>query len=266
MRYLYIKNRSTKTNIIFVFCIFLFILSGRIYADNNTVDIDSTKNAIEEWVETERIISKEKHDLAIAKEMLNERIALIQSEIDSLQGKIRDANESIAEADKKRVDLIDENEKLKEVSSSLGKLLSSLESRTKKLIVKLPDPIRERIKPLSQRLPENPEENKLSVSQRFQNVVGILNEVDKFNRDISVFSEVRTLPDGTSSEVTALYLGIGQSYYTSANNSVAGIGNYTDEGWEWKQLNETAMQVSQAIAILKNEQVASFVQLPIEIK
>jgi hypothetical protein len=93
-----------------------------------------------------------------------------------------------------------------------------------------------------------------------------LHEVNKFNREITVSSEVLTLPDGTSAEVTALYVGIGNAYYVSRNGSAAGIGTASPDGWVWQSANAAAEQIANAIAILKNEQVASFVKLPIHIE
>jgi hypothetical protein len=122
------------------------------------------------------------------------------------------------------------------------------------------------VKPLSQRLPDDANETKLSLAERFQNVVGILNEVDKFNREISVTSEVRTLADGSSVEVTSLYIGIGEAYYVSANGAIAGVGVASEQGWIWKPANEAAPQIADVIAVLKNEKVASFIQLPVEVK
>ncbi|MCA9439237.1 MAG: DUF3450 family protein [Candidatus Omnitrophica bacterium] len=236
------------------------------FCEESAPIVEDTRAALEKWVETQRVISKEKKDLALAKEMLNERIELVKREIDSLHGKISEAEESIAEADKKRAELIEENEKLKDAAGSLEQVLVSLETRTKKLLKRTPEPLRERLKPLSQRLPENSGETELSMSERFQNVVGILNEVNKANREITVTSEVRTLEDGASAEVTALYLGIGQGYYTGANGKIAGVGTSTEEGWVWKSANEEAESIAKAIAILKNEEVASFVRLPLEIE
>jgi FtsZ-binding cell division protein ZapB len=221
---------------------------------------------LEKWVETQRIISEEKRDLALAKEMLTERIDLVQREIETLRAKIEEAKKSIAEADKKRTELVRENEKLKEAAASLSSSLVHLEERAKQLLQRLPEALRDRVAPLSQSLPETPEETKLSLSERFQNVVGIVNEVNKFNGEISMRNEVRTLPDGTSAEVTALYLGIGQAYYTGANGTIAGVGTASDEGWVWRAANDAASRIAQTIAILKNEEVASFVQVPIEIK
>lgn len=245
-------------------CVVCALSTVAVSADKGA-SIDDTRATLEKWVETQRLISQEKRDLALAKEMLTARIELVQREVESLQGKIKDAKDSIAEADKKRADLIDENEKLRKSTASLASTLALLEERTKKLLGRLPDPIRERVKPLSQRLPNDSGQTKLSISERFQNVVGILNEVDKFNREISLTSEVRTLPDGNSVEVTAMYIGIGLGYYASANGEVAGIGSAAETGWVWRPNNEAAGQIAEAIAILKNEKVASFVQLPVEI-
>jgi FtsZ-binding cell division protein ZapB len=228
--------------------------------------VDGVRASLEKWVETRKVISHEKRDWALGREMLNERIDLVQQEIDSLREKIADAEESISDADKKRAGLVEENEALKEAAAGLEEMLTSLELRTRSLLVRLPDPIRERVKPLSQRLPENPGDTKLSFTERFQNVIGILNEVNKFNREISVTSEIRTLADGSTAEVTALYIGIGQGYYVSGDGAVAGMGSVGSEGWEWTPANSAAQEIAKTIAILKNEEIAAFVQLPVEVR
>lgn len=236
------------------------------YSADEMAAIGDTRATLNKWVQTQQLISQEKKDMALSREMLNARIELVQHEIESLQEKIQKAEGSIAEADKKRNEMMAENEKLKAASASLVDTATTLEGRTQDLLKRLPDPIRDRVKPLSQRLPQEDKESKLSVSERFQNVVGILNEIDKFNRDISVFSEIRTFRDGTSVEVAALYVGLGQAFYASANGNIAGTGTATDQGWVWKEDNLAAPQISDVIAILKNEKVASFIQVPVEIQ
>ena len=266
------KNKSLisrwplTVGLLLVFVVIGSVSTIAVSADDDNAKIENTRAAIQEWVETQKIISKEKRDLEIAKEILNERIELVQREITSLQGKVSDAENSIAEADKKRTEMIDENDKLKKASESLEGVLISLENQTKSVLKRLPEPIRDRVKPLSQRLPDGSGKNKMSISERFQNVVGILNEVDKFNREIALTSEVRTLSDGSSVEVTAMYIGIGHGYYASSNGNIAGVGFASDSGWMWKEANESAADISDAIAILKNEKVAAFVKLPVEIK
>ncbi len=242
------------------------LVPGAISADQKAGDIDSTRTAIEKWVETRRVISHEQREWALGKEMLNERIELIRREITSLRSKIDETQANITKADLAREDLVSENDAFKNSSASLTQSVTDMESRTRALLARLPDPIRERVKPLSQRLPNDSAETKLSMSERYQNVVGILNEINKFNREITLASEVRTLRSGVTAEVTTMYVGIGQGYYVGGNGTIAGYGTATDDAWVWVEADAAAPEIAQAIAMLKNEQVAAFVRLPAEIK
>lgn len=239
---------------------------GQNSQSTNAENIERTRTSIEKWVETRRIISKERQDWALGKEMLSERIELVQREIEALEGKIKETQKSISDADKKRVELVDENEALKDAAQALADMVTAFETRTLALNKRLPDPLRERLKPLSQRIPKETTETKLSLSQRFSNVVGILNEINKFNREITVTSEMRILPDGGSAEVTAVYVGLGQAYYTGANGTIAGVGRPAQDGWHWDPANEFATEISDVVSILKNEKVAGFVPVPVKIQ
>jgi hypothetical protein len=227
--------------------------------------VEDTRKALEKWVETRRLIAEEKRDWALGREMLNERIALVKREIESLRTKIADAEKSIGEAEKKRESLIEENDKLKAASTDLQDTVIALENRTKELLQRLPESIRANVKQLSQQFPEDPKDSKLSFGIRFQNVVGVLNYLNKRNRDITVTSEVRDLAGGTSAEVTTMYVGVSQAYYVSADGSLAGVGTATADGWVWTPANEAAPAIAKAIAILKNEKVAEFVRLPVDV-
>ena len=98
------------------------------------------------------------------------------------------------------------------------------------------------------------------------NVIGILNELNKFNYEITVTSEVQKLNSGESIEVTAMYLGLGQGYYVNANGTIAGVGSPSAEGWSWESADEAAAEIKDAISILKNEKIASFIPLPVKVK
>jgi hypothetical protein len=227
--------------------------------------IESMRDTLDRWVETRRIISEEQRDWALGKELLESRLDILKRDIDGVKAKIADAEKSIGEADRKRADLVAQNDALKATSGELAKLAADFETKTKDLVRRLPDPIKEKVRPLSQRLPEDPAASSLSLSVRFQNVVGILNEVNKFSREITVTSEVRKLSDGTSAEVTAVYLGIAQGYYIGAGGKIAGFGTATPEGWTWTAANDAAPAIGKVVAILKNEAPAEFVKVPLKL-
>jgi len=227
--------------------------------------IESTRDTLERWVETRRVISDEQRDWTLGKELLDSRVDMLRRDIDGVRARIAEAEKSIGETDRRRSELVARNDALKATSAGLAQTAAALEARTKELVKRLPDPIREKIRPLSQRLPEDPATSSLSLSVRFQNVVGILNEVNKFSREISVASEVRKLPDGTSAEVTAVYLGLAQGFYVGAGGRIAGVGSATGEGWSWTPANESAPAIAKVVAILKNEAPAEFVPLPVKL-
>lgn len=228
--------------------------------------VESARAALEKWAETQSVISKERKDWQLGRQVLEDRIALVGREIETISKRIEEANKNVTDADTKRAELAKENEQFRTLSAGLTAGVVELESRTSQLVRMLPDPIKEKIKPLSQRLPADSSETKLSLSERYQNVIGILNEVTKFNRDITVTSELRALDNGASVEVKALYLGLGAAYYVSAKGDVAGIGRPTAAGWKWESANELGPRIGEAIAILQNEKVAAYVPVPVEIQ
>lgn len=234
-------------------------------AAETTEAIGDTRALLERWVETSRILSQEKLDRALAREVLQDRIRLVEREISSLRASIESAQASLAESDKKRDELLGEKERLVQASAGLVETIARLEPRLRELLARVPEPIRERVKPLSQLLPVEGVEPRVTLDQRFRNVLGILNELDKFSREITLVSEVRALADGTSAEVTTFYLGLGHGFYVNGKGTLAGVGRGTANGFEWTSTPDAAPAIAAAIAVLNNERVAEFVALPIRI-
>jgi hypothetical protein len=83
---------------------------------------------------------------------------------------------------------------------------------------------------------------------------------------MTVASEVRSLPDGTSAVVTALYVGLGHAYYVGVEGRIAGVGTPSPDGWVWRPANDAAPAIAEAIAILSNEKPAGFVRLPLRVE
>lgn len=233
--------------------------------DGQESPLDATRTALQERIEIERILSKEKLDWAVGRELLQARIDLTRRQIESLREGIAESRTGVLDLGGQKAELVARNESLKDASRALAEPLADLEARTQALLVQLPVLLQERVKPLSQRIPEDPAGAESSLSERALNVVGILNQVTKFNREVSVTSEVRELSGGAQAEVTALYVGLGQAYYVTNDGSAAGIGRPSPAGFTWEPANESAKDVAKAIAIFNNEQAAEYVRLPLRI-
>jgi hypothetical protein len=227
--------------------------------------VDDARALLGNWVEVRRLISQERRDWALGRETLVDRTELVEREVESLRGRIADAQESIGEADTRLADLVRRNDELKGAAASLSGTIAGLETRTRGLLARLPDTIRDRVKPLSQRFPDDPAGTEMPLAERFQNVVGVLNEVNKFQREVTATSEVRALGDGGTAEVTALYLGVGAGFFATETGLAASIGTGTQAGWEWRPADEAGPAIVTAIAIMNDEHVAEFVQLPVSV-
>lgn len=247
---------------------------GSMFADQNAQvrensgsgqSLEETRLAMGKWIETQQIIAKERNDWQQGKEILADRLELVKKEITSLEEKIAQAQGSVAEAAKQRDELQVQEDQLKAVSAQLTKSVIAMETQMRRLLKQLPEPISTRLQPLIQRIPDDPANAKVSVAERFQNVLGILNELNKANTEIAVNYEVRTLANGKPAEVRAMYVGLAQAYYVSANGE-AGIGRPGADGWTWEPSATVANDVMMALDILQGKQTPAFVPLPVKIQ
>lgn len=235
-------------------------------AGQDPVDVESTRDALDRWMQARGLISAEKADWKLGRQVLEERIAVLERRIEEARATTAEAETGIAEAEAKRDELAAERDKLAEGSTVLAERVAEFEARTLELLARCPDPIQEKVKVFSQRIPTDPDEAKGSLSERYQFVIATLNEINRFHREITVTSEVRDLADGSSAEVTVIYAGLGQAWYVGADGKTAGIGTDGPEGWTWRAAPEAAERIGTAVKILANEEVAAFVQLPLDVE
>lgn len=228
--------------------------------------VEKSDEAMAAWLETSLLLSREKADWKALRATLEDRIALMESELAGLRQRTETAREEGARTAEEINTLEQEKDSLLRVSNQLAQDVAALEASLRAFLVKAPGPIRERVRPLSQRLPADSANATASTSERFQNVVGILNEMGKFGREISLASEIRDAGDGVQVEVTTMYLGFGQAYYVNPERGIAGVGRPGTDGWVWNMQPDIAAAVQQAIAIYRNELPAAYVRLPLEVR
>jgi hypothetical protein len=227
--------------------------------------LEDTRVLMGKWIETQQIISKERTDWQQGKEILSSRLDLVKKEITGLEEKIHTAQEAVDATEAQKKDLLAEKAKLDDQTTQLAAAVTEMEAGVRTLSKSLPEPVRTKLLPLYQRIPEDPTTTKVSVAERYQNVLGILNEVNKANNEISVEYEVRELEGGKPSEVRVIYAGLGQAWYVSAGGE-AGIGRPTADGWKWEPSKAIAGDVSVALEILQGKHSPAFVPLPVKIQ
>jgi hypothetical protein len=227
--------------------------------------LEETRLTLAKWIETQQIIAKERNDWQQGKEILQGRIDLVGKEVGVLKERIRQSEEAVAQSDRKRDELLAQDAELKTLGEQLATAATVMEDQIRGLVKQLPDPVKGRIAPLLERIPADPAATRITPAERFQNILGVLNEVNKANSEISVAYEIRTLADGSSSEVQVIYLGLAQAYFLSPKGE-AGIGRPTEDGWKWEPAPGAANQILLALEVIQGKHVPTFVPLPIKIR
>jgi len=229
--------------------------------------LEATRETLTKWVETKQLISKEKSDWASGKDILEDRVRLAQAETTTVRDKLKEISTAVAEAQKKRDELAAQNDKLKATAEKSKAMVIDAEKKLRPLLPQLPEPLREKLKPIIARFPEDSEKSTASMAERLQNVLGILDQASAFNSTVASVKELRTFPDGTRAEVTTVYLGLSQAYYTNREGTLAGIGHPGPDGWVWKPDNANGKKILLAVHILEGkEKGATFIDLPVKIQ
>jgi hypothetical protein len=228
-------------------------------------NVQAERETIGKWVATEKLIYQERRDWQQAKEILLSRIELVEQEIATLEAKLAETRQAAAVSQARRDEAGRATTQLAAQGRRLADTVAHLEHEVRALQPILPQPVQERTVALYQRIPEDPRATKVSVAERFQNVLGILNEITKANSEISLATEIRMLAGGKPSEVKTVYLGLAQAYYLSAGGE-AGIGRPDETGWTWTAVPEIAPRVLEIVEILEGKAQPRFVPLPVKVQ
>ena len=227
--------------------------------------LSEVRTALEKWVETRQLIGKTEADWRIDSETLQQTVRLLEQERASIGEGMTTVSTNSVTVSKERTEAEASQAALNAGIKAAQELVSVFENRLRTLAVAFPPPLMDRVGPVLQRLPEDSTQTKLAAAERFQTVVTLLNEIDKFNGAVTVVSEIRKNATGAEIQVETLYLGLAQAYFVDKSGEYAGVGLATLQGWTWEPHPELAAGISRALNIYRNASPADFVGLPVRI-
>ncbi|HKJ90305.1 MAG TPA: DUF3450 family protein, partial [Oceanipulchritudo sp.] len=234
----------------------LAVSSGRLSGSPS-----ETRQALREWVRIESEISRETAVWTAEKEILKDRIALMESEKERLGTRIEEAEEGLDEVDIKRAEFSERRDELREAVAGLKDPLVVLERRIVELYERFPDPLKEETVRLFERIPKDGESTGLALTERLQAVVGLLNFADKFNGGVQREVEIRSI-EGKQVEVETLYFGLAGAYFSDARGRYTGLGHPGPEGWEWRESPDAAKEIAALISVYNGTREAAFSAVP----
>jgi len=242
-----------------------FILLGFVAATRADDSLTTTQAALEKYVETKQLISKERQRSMEGEELLHARIDLLRTRVRDVTSRTDEIRKELAQTSDKRQSLVEESARLDEALGALEARVATLEAQTKALLRAAPEPLRRKAKVLSQQFPRDPDSTDLSLSVRYQNLIGVLNMMNGFNNEVTLSTEVRQIGTGKAMEVRVLYFGLAQAYFCNKDASVAGIGLPGPDGWQWQRRDDIGPAVASLIAQNLNEETPAYRAVPVTI-
>jgi hypothetical protein len=227
--------------------------------------LDETVSVLEEWVETERLISQAEAEWEASKASMENLISIYAREIETLDEVIESAQEDTSAAEIRRSELNQQDEAVKAIESQVVDAIAEAETLIKELRPLLPPPLQEELSPLFNSLPEDSAKTKLAIGQRIQPIVAILTQVQKFNQVVTVVEGFREFEAGRTVQTEKIYFGLGAAFYVDQADEHAGLGVLGEDGWFWKDDDALVPAIRNFIKIYRGTQQARYVNVPISV-
>jgi len=228
--------------------------------------ITETRSTLQTWVETRQLVSKTRSDWQADKELIEQTIALYEREMKTLDEQMSKVSTNNTQVTKETADAEALKKSSTEALDRARQFATGFEAKLKQTVPQLPAPLQDIVKKDLVRMPADPANTKMLAAERVQMVVGMLNEFDKFNNSINVFSEKRKNQKGDEVAVQTIYVGLGVAYFVNDTGDFAGFGSPGKEGWQWTVRSELAPMIQEALKVYRNEGPARFITLPMTVQ
>lgn len=212
----------------------------------NAERIDQAREKIQKWVETRQVISKERADWTTQKDYLLSSKALLEEGLVGIEDKLDELASKESAADTERSKLNEEKQALEAATGSVKEKIGTLEVQLLGIIKYFPDVFRTQIEPLIRRIPEDPTKTRMTISERLMNIVGIVQQANKFNSTPQLYPETVAV-GGEEIQVDVLYWGMGIAFFVDQKNEYAGYKYPTADGWKSTEMGEYAGNIRKLI-------------------
>lgn len=243
-------------------CASLYLISGTAFGADS---LSTARDSVAQWVQTQQLISRTRAEWESDKEMLEQSKALLEREMAAVREEMSKQNTNSSAADAERLKFEAELKRSNQALETARELITKLETQVRELLPLLPSPVTSAAQSLINKLPADSSQTRAGAAERMQTVVSLLNEVDKFNNAVTVFTEKRQNSQGEQVSVETVYAGLGAAYFVNESGDFAGYGFPGAKGWEWTIDPALAADVREVIRIYRNERSARFVPLPVTI-
>ena len=230
---------------------------------NSWSEVKETHQIISEWVETESLISEESAKWETEKAALLDISAALEAEIVELKQKLQFSEDEASGVELQRTELMDRKEKAEKTITTLNQRIIEIKTELQSLFTFLPSPLANRLLPFREKLNSEDKDLVLSLVQRVETTVSLLQAIHLFHRTVCLERQEFTLDEEESREFLVLYFGLGCAYFVNESETIAGYGIPSDTGWKWTRKDDLAVEISTGVDMVKNRTMPRFLTLPV---
>ena len=176
-----------KRSLLMVWCLLLVTGSTTLFSQ-----IKETQQIIEGWIDTEQLISEESSQWNIEKAALLDLQDALKREISELDSKLAISEEQASGAAKQRSDLKVRKQKAEQTTQHSFVACKKIEGQLNEFFSFLPTPLAERLSPFREKLGSVPTKSRLTLRQRVETIVSLLQAIHIFHRSVTL--ELRVHP------------------------------------------------------------------------
>ncbi|MBC3764778.1 DUF3450 family protein [Neptunicella marina] len=221
--------------------------------------VDKTEKLVGQWLDIERQTAALNSEWQEEKPMLEQRLTLLNAEYKQLQQILNKSQDVQSEVDKQRTSLLNEQSELEQQQQTIGEFVTRLNQTLSELKGQLPPVMLKSWQKEDKALTDE-----TNVSQQLQVALAKLSKLSEFANRISVNEGTVTTENGQLVLVKQLYLGVGQAWFVNHDNTMAGTGHATADGWQWTfDSNLDATEIAKAVAIFEKQKQAELISLPL---
>jgi len=228
-------------------------------------EVDALQAMIAEWTEVRRVIGEERADWKVEKVHLQETLEILEKQVETINEKLEETegvgDETLVELDR----LEGRRDALMASNNAVRDSLGALEAAVQRLVVRFPPPLIDTVEPLLRRIPEDPNNTDMPVSQRLQNVVAVVSLAERFNTTLVKRGEVLEIA-GQEKQVWTLYWGLAASFSVDAEATSALIGYPGDNGWVYEEQPLQAESIARLVATYDGVDVPAFIEIPVSLR
>jgi hypothetical protein len=263
--YLIINHPITHMNKKILYGLAALVTGATLQAQDEAAvqkEIAKAREVIAQYVDTRQEIARVKNEWKAYQELTQRRIDLYEREITQLSDSIATAEEQTTQAEREINRVRDEIQVLRDANNIVAQALPAYETKLRELYQYFPDPLKNKVQRLVQQLGKSRQ-----ASDRMAILIGIMNEVDKFNAEFNFDTDEKKLPSGETVLVDVIYLGMAVAYYSNSDGTVGGIGTPAEGGWSWEERSDLAPAIRDSLLYYNGDiKPAMLVDLPVEIK